>query len=102
MMATITTNPAAGLSQTYAMTFAEWPAPGSVDTRLSLSGLHFEFHGSRVADCRVSAISVVEAFEVMEYIGFLDRCATVRWGRRVFIATKIASPIWLDAMSSHG
>ncbi len=25
---------------------AEWPAPGSVDTRLSESRLHFELHGT--------------------------------------------------------
>ena len=38
-----------------------WPAPGLVDTRLSKSRLHLELHGASVADCRVSAFSIVEA-----------------------------------------
>ena len=45
-----------------------WPAPGSVDTRLSQSRLHLELHGAFVTDCRVSAFSIVEALDVIEHV----------------------------------
>ena len=62
---------------------AFWPAPGLVDTRLSYSRLHLELHGASVADCRVSAFSIVEAFDVIEHVSLglvtrsigLARCA---------------------------
>jgi hypothetical protein len=40
-----------------------------VDAKLGSLSLLFVFHGAEIAQCRVSAPRVVEALDIVEYIG---------------------------------
>src|SRR5271168_5499426 len=59
-----------------------WPAPGSVDTRLSESRLHFELHGAQISDRRVPAFRIIEAFDVVEHISLGLVARPIRFARR--------------------
>src|SRR5271168_3515388 len=61
-----------------------WPAPGSVDTRLSESRLHFELHGTQISDRRVPAFRIIEAFNVVEHIGLGVVARPIGFARRAF------------------
>src|SRR5580700_2828864 len=61
-----------------------WPAPGSVDGILSSSRLHLELHGAPVADCRMSAFSIVEAFDVVEHVSLGFVTCPIRFACRAF------------------